>query len=359
MPSNLFSPLTVRAITFKNRIGMSPMCMYSSENGFANDWHLVHLGSRAVGGAGLIMTEATAITPEGRISPQDLGIWEDAHVAFLSRITSFIQQQGSIPGLQLAHAGRKGSFSRPWEGSTPISKEKGGWQTVAPSALAYDPENNFVPKALDPDEILEIISAYKKAAQRALEAGFKVLEIHAANGYLLHQFLSPLSNQRTDSYGQSFENRTRLLREIVQAIRQTWPDNLPLFVRISAVDWHEKGWQLENSVELAKQLKPLGVDLIDCQSGGIVHNLKIPFAPGFQVGFAEKIKTEANILTAAVGLITEPHQANAILRQGQADMAFLAREELRTPYWPLHAANVLEIEQPWPVQYLRAKPVKP
>jgi len=353
---SLFSPLKIRDITLRHRILVSPMCQYSSEDGFASDWHLVHLGSRAVGGAALVFTEATAVTPEGRISPHDLGIWKDEHVEMLSRITRFVRSQGAVPGIQLAHSGRKGSTRRPWEqpgGAVP--KSAGGWTPVAPSAIAFDP-TYAVPMALDERGIRAVVQAFADAAGRALDAGFQAIGIHSAHGYLLHEFLSPLANKRTDAYGGSLENRARLLRDVVSAVRGVWPERLPLFVRISATDWVDGGWDLEQSVELVKQIKPLGVDLIDCSSGGTVPNAKIPFVAGYQVPFAQAIRERAGILTGAVGLITSREQAEKIVSEGKADAVLMAREFLRHPYWPLAAAR--EVGQPiaWPAQYLRAAP---
>ncbi len=352
----LFDSLKIRGLTLPNRIVVSPMCQYSCENGFANDWHLVHLGSRAVGGAGLVFAEATAVTAQGRITPQDLGLWTDAHAEPLARIAKFIHSQGSIAGIQLAHAGRKASTARPWEGGAKLPESKGGWSgVVAPSALAFSPEYPM-PVALSEEGIAAIVRAFGEAARRAHEAGFRILEIHSAHGYLLHEFLSPLSNLRTDGYGGSFANRTRLLCEVVQSVREHWPERHPLFVRISATDWAEGGWDTEQSVELARQLGPLGVDLIDCSSGGIVHGVKIPLTPGYQVAFAERIRRDGNILAGAVGLITEPAQAEHILQTGQADVILLAREMLRNPNWPQRAAKELHQTMSWPVQYLRAAP---
>ena len=328
----------------------------SSTDGYANDWHLVHLGSRAVGGAGLVFTEATAVLPEGRISPQDLGIWKDDHIEFLARIVRFIHGQGSIAGMQLAHAGRKASTYRPWEGNGAIPESGGGWKkVVAPSAIPFD-DNYPMPQALTNDGIQEVVRAFAAAARRACEAGFRVIEIHAAHGYLIHEFLSPLSNQRTDAYGGSFENRARLLREVVGAVRREWPERAPLFVRISATDWVDGGWDIQQSVDLARQLKGLGVDLIDCSSGGLVPQARIPVGPGYQTPFAERIRREADILTGAVGMITSPSQAEHIVAGGQADAVLLAREFLRDPYWPLRAARELGQAISWPVQYLRAAP---
>ena len=354
--SGLFDEIKIRDITFANRIAVSPMCEYSCENGLANDWHLVHLGSRAVGGAGLVMTEATAVLPEARISPQDLGIWSEAHIEPLARAVKFIHAQGGVAGIQLAHAGRKASTARPWEGGSKVSEEQGGWsKVVAPSAIQFAP-NYPMPIALTIEGIAEAVAGFGKAAQRALDAGFRVIEIHAAHGYLLHEFYSPLSNRRTDQYGGSFENRTRIVREVVEKVRRVWPERLPLFIRISCTDWAEGGWDIDQSVELARSLSKLGVDLVDCSSGGNVADAKIPIAPGYQVPFAERIRRDARIMTGAVGMITEADQAEKIIRGGQADIVLLAREMLRDPYWPLHAAARLGKTVSWPVQYLRAAP---
>ena len=354
--AHLFEPLTVRGLTFPNRVFVSPMCEYSSEDGFANDWHFVHLGTRAVGGAGLVFTEATAVTPEGRISPEDLGIWKDDHVEMLSRIVRFVHAQGSVPGMQLAHAGRKASTYRPWSGNGAIGESEGGWKNVlAPTAIAFA-DNYPQPVGMSKQDIASTVNAFAAAAKRALAAGFRVIEIHAAHGYLIHEFLSPLSNQRTDEYGGSFENRTRMLREIVQATRKVWPDDRPLFTRISATDWTESGWDIEQSIELARQLEPLGVDLIDCSSGGNVATAKIPIGPGYQTPFAERIRREAGILTGTVGMITTAIQAEHIVHTGQADAVLLAREMLRDPYFPMRAARELGQEITWPAQYLRAGP---
>lgn len=352
--ANVFDELVIRDIVLRNRIVVSPMCEYSSADGFANDWHLVHLGSRAVGGAAIVFTEAAAVTPEGRISPQDLGIWKDEHIEALSRITRFVREQGAVPGMQLAHAGRKGSTRVPWETPGAVPVTEGGWEPVAPSALAFSAEYPM-PKALDAEGIRDVVASFRAAAQRALEAGFLVLEIHAAHGYLLHEFLSPVANKRTDSYGGSFENRTRLLREVVAAVREVWPENYPLWVRISATDWIESGaWDIDQSAELAKMIGPLGVDLVDCSSGGIAPRVKIPAGPGYQVPFAERVKRESGILTGAVGMITQASQADEIVRDGKADVVIVAREFLRHPYWPLQAARELGFPESWPVQYLRA-----
>ncbi len=338
-----------------NRIAVSPMCQYSCNKGLANEWHLVHLGTRAVGRAGLVIAEATAVTPEARISPKDLGIWSDAHIEPLQRAFSFIAQQGSVPGIQLAHAGRKASTSEPWKGGQPVGPEDGGWCPIyAPSAIAFA-ESFQVPQALTVSQISAVVQAFASAAQRAEVAGAKVVEIHSAHGYLLHSFLSPLSNQRNDEYGGTFENRTRILREVVTSVRKVWPEKNPLFVRISATDWTEGGWTIEDSIALAKILKPLGVNVVDCSSGGVVPQVKIPVGPGYQVPFAQRIRCESEMPTGAVGMITDPAQADQIIRTGQADLVFLARQLLREPYWPLHAARTLGQEIQWPPQYERAK----
>jgi 2,4-dienoyl-CoA reductase-like NADH-dependent reductase (Old Yellow Enzyme family) len=354
--SRLLDPLTIRGVTFRNRVFVSPMCEYSSDDGFANDWHLVHLGSRAVGGAGLTFTEATAVTPEGRISPQDLGIWKDEHVEMLSRIVRFIHEQGSVAGMQLAHAGRKGSTRRPWDGSGEVSELDGGWRNVlAPSAIPFS-DDYPRPIEMTPAMISRVVSAFAAATRRALKAGFQVIEIHAAHGYLIHEFLSPLSNQRGDGYGGPFENRTRLAREITTAVRQEWPEQLPVFIRISSTDWVDNGWDLDQSVALIKMLKPLGVDFVDCSSGGNVARASIPIGPGYQVPFAERIRKDAEVPTGAVGMITTPEQAEEIISSGRADAVLLARELLRDPYFPLRAGRELGQEIAWPAQYLRAAP---
>jgi 2,4-dienoyl-CoA reductase-like NADH-dependent reductase (Old Yellow Enzyme family) len=352
--SILFSPLNIKDITFRNRIVISPMCQYSSADGFANDWHLVHLGSRAVGGASLIMQEATAVSPEGRISPGDLGIYLDDHIDMLQRITSFIHHQGGIAGIQLAHAGRKASCALPSDGGRQIGEKNGGWKTVAPSPIAFYDDDD-IPLPLDTFGIKKVKTDFKDAAKRAVKAGYKLIEIHAAHGYLMHQFLSPLSNKRKDNYGGSFENRIRLLLEIVEEIQTVWPENLPLFVRISATDWAENGWDINESIQLSSILKLKGVDLIDTSSGGLVTGVKIPLGPGYQVAFAEHIKKETGILTGAVGLITEVKQAEDILVKGQADLIFIARASLRDPYFALHAAKDSGDDIEWPIQYTRAK----
>ncbi|HLW98052.1 MAG TPA: NADH:flavin oxidoreductase/NADH oxidase [Candidatus Acidoferrales bacterium] len=357
-PVHLFSPLTIREITFRNRIVVSPMCQYSCEDGLATDWHLVHLGSRAVGGAALVFAEATAVTADGRISPADLGIWKDEHVAPLARAARFIKSQGAVAGIQLAHAGRKASTAAPWLGGKPLGVEQGGWSPIyAPSEIAFN-EGYQTPAGLSIAEIGGIVEAYVQAAKRALTAGFEVIEIHSAHGYLGNEFLSPLSNRRTDEYGRSFENRTRFTREVAEAVRRVWPVRLPLFLRISASDWAEGGWTIEDSVALAKMVRPLGVDLIDCSGGGLVPYAKIPVGPGYQVPFAEAVRRQANIASGAVGMITDPMQADQIIRNGQADFVIMAREFLRDPYWPLHAAAAVHQEIAWPKQYERAKPTK-
>lgn len=354
MPQKLFTPFTLKTITFKNRIVVSPMCQYSAVNGFANDWHLVHLGSRASGGAGLIIQEATAVSPEGRISPGDLGLWEDAQIEKLKQITDFIKSQNAVPGIQLAHAGRKGSCHAPFHGGKQLAENEGAWHTVAPSTLAFE-EGQILPKELDKKGIEIIVSDFKSATKRAVKAGYQVLEIHAAHGYLLHQFLSPLSNKRTDEFGESFENRIRLTLEVLEAVQSEWPNDLPLFVRISAQDWAEGGWNLEESIAISKILKEKGVDLIDVSSGGLISTQKIKLEPGYQVPFAEAIKNEAGIATGAVGLITTAQQADEILQKNQADMVFFAREALRNPYFPLNFARELGADINWPIQYERAK----
>jgi len=355
MSHPLFSSFQLRSVVFPNRIGVSPMCEYSSVDGFANDWHLVHLGCRAQGGAGLVMTEAAAVTPEGRISINDLGFWKDDHIAKLEQIVQFIHSQGARAGIQLAHAGRKGSMTAPFGGERLLTPEEGRWEPVAPSAIPFS-ATYATPKALDEAEIAGVVKAFADAAKRADAAGFDFVEIHGAHGYLLHEFVSPLANQRTDDYGGTFHHRIRLPLEVVDAVRAAWPDHLPLFMRISATDWAEGGWTPDESVELARRLREHGVDLVYVSSGGQVPTAKIPVGPGFQVPFAERIRKEAGIATAAVGLITEPAQADEIIARGKADMVFLARQMLRDPYWPLHAAEALGETASWPVQYLRAAP---
>lgn len=397
----LFTPITMRGVTMRNRLGVAPMCQYSSADGFANDWHLVHYGSRAAGGAGLVIAEATAVLPEGRISPQDLGIWSDAHVDGLARVARLIQEQGSVPAIQLAHAGRKASVRRPWEGRGWVPPEEGGWTTVGPGALPFG--DNPAPTPLDDVGVERVVGAFRAAALRALRAGFKVVEIHAAHGYLLHEFLSPVSNDRTDEYGGNFENRIRLVLEVTEAVRNVWPDELPLFVRVSATDWLEENasseerggaeriaggapvnpsqgtassaagrapkaatgtvedappsWTADQTVTLARELGRRGVDVIDVSSGGIQAGIHVPTRPGYQVPYAARVRLEADVRSAAVGLITEPDQAEQILREGHADLVLLGRELLRNPYWPLHAAHALGVDiDYWPPQYLRAKP---
>jgi 2,4-dienoyl-CoA reductase-like NADH-dependent reductase (Old Yellow Enzyme family) len=351
---HLFDPLSLRSLTLRHRIVVSPMCQYSCEDGLANDWHLVHLGSRAVGGAAMVMTEATAVTPEGRISPRDLGIWSDAHVEPLSRIVRFLHDQGSAAGIQLAHAGRKGSTKVPWLGEGAVSPSEGAWQPVGPGTEPFAPQYP-VPRALECADLAAVVQAFADAARRAYEAGFDLVEIHGAHGYLVHEFLSPLVNTRTDEYGGSFDNRIRLCLDVIDAVRRVWPDNLPVQLRISTTDWIEGGWDIEQSIALSRAARDHGVDLVDCSSGGAVP-AKIPFGPGYQVPFAERIRREAGVPTGAVGLITEPQQADAIVRGGQADCVLLARQLLRDPYWPMNAATALGHLLSWPAQYLRVAP---
>ena len=354
--SHLFESLRLRDVSFRNRAFVSPMCQYSSTDGLANDWHMVHLGSRAVGGAALVMVEATAVTPDARISPRDMGIWSDAHVEPFQRIFAFIDQQGAVPGIQLAHAGRKASTAEPWKGGHPISPEEGGWRPIyAPSPIAFA-DGYQVPEALSTAQIAAIVKAFGIAAQCAHAAGARLIEIHAAHGYLLHTFLSPLSNRRNDEYGGPFENRTRAVREVIEAVRKVWPERYPVSLRISATDWAEGGWTVDDSIALAKMVKPLGVDIIDCSSGGLLPNVRIPLGSGYQTPFAQQVRTSAQIPTIAVGMITDPAQADHIVRTGQADAVMLARQFLRDPYWPLHAAHQLGHEIKWPDQYERAKP---
>lgn len=351
--THLFSPLTIREITIKNRLVVSPMCQYSSVDGYANDWHLVHVGSRAVGGAGLIIMEATAVSPEGRITPDDLGLWKDEHIQELRRINHFIESQGCVPGIQLAHAGRKASHTSPWKGGKPITEKEGGWDTFAPSGIPYK-ELEPVPVILDEKGIEKVINDFQSAAARAFGAGFKVLEIHAAHGYLIHQFYSPLSNNRTDSYGGNFENRIRFLLRIIDAVQQTWPPALPLFVRISATDYSSDGWTLQDSIQLSRILKERGVDVIDVSSGGNVQ-AKIEVKPGYQVPFAKEIKYHAAILTGAVGMINTPQLAQEILATSGADLIFMARQMIREPYFAFTAAKTLGCEIAWPPPYERGK----
>lgn len=355
--AHLFDPLSIRSIELPHRILVSPMCQYScsGRDGLATDWHFVHLGTRAIGRAAAVLAEATAITADGRISPVDLGIWSDAHITPLQRVFSFIQEQGAVPGIQLAHAGRKASTSEPWKGGKPISLEQGGWSPIlAPSPIAFA-EGYQVPKELTVEEIATIIDSFAAAARRAEAAGARIIELHSAHGYLLHSFLSPLSNQRTDRYGGPFSNRIRIVCEVVAAVRRVWPEKYPLFIRISSSDWVDGGWTLDDSVTLAKTLKPFGVDLVDCSSGGLVPHARIPVGSGYQVAFADAIRRRAGVLTGAVGMITEPAQADQIIRSGQADVVILARQFLRDPYWPLIAARSLGHDIKWPLQYERAK----
>jgi 2,4-dienoyl-CoA reductase-like NADH-dependent reductase (Old Yellow Enzyme family) len=348
--SSLFSAFNLRGVEFRNRIFVSPMCQYSSRDGLPNDWHMVHLGSRAVGGAGLVCVEATGVSPEGRISPGDTGLWSEAHARAFAPIAAFIKSQGARAAIQLAHAGRKASTDVPWRGGKPLSE--GAWQTLAPSAVPFG--DWPAPKEMTRADIETVVRQFVDATRLALEAGFEVVELHMAHGYLLHEFLSPLSNRREDEFGGSLENRARFPLLVTEAVREVWPERLPLFARISATDWVEGGWDVEHSVQFSRRLKERGVDLVDCSSGGLVPRASIPVAPGYQVPFAERIRKEANVATGAVGLITEPEQAEEIVATGQADVVFLARAELRDPYWPLHAARLLGAEAPWPVQYGRA-----
>ena len=354
MAAQLFSPLYLRELKFKNRIFVSPMCQYSCNEGIPTDWHLVHLGSRAVGGAALVMAEATAVVPEGRITPHDAGIWTDAQAEAFRRIAAFISDQEAVPGLQIAHAGRKASTNIPWNGGNPLKQGNGGWQPLAPSVIPFAADHN-VPRELSPQEIDRLVECFSDAARRALTAGFKVIEIHMAHGYLLHSFLSPITNHRTDTFGAGFDGRIRFPLQVAQAVRSVWPSSLPVFVRISATDWVEGGWDLSQSIHFCRLLREAGVDLIDCSSGGLVADAQIPSAPGFQVPFAAAVRREANIPSAAVGLITSPQQAEQTLVCGDADAIFLGRQMLRDPYWPIHAAQCLREDVPWPDPYARAK----
>jgi 2,4-dienoyl-CoA reductase-like NADH-dependent reductase (Old Yellow Enzyme family) len=351
--SSLFQPLTLRGVTLRNRIGVSPMCQYSSSDGFANNWHLVHLGSRAVGGAALVIAEASAVEARGRISPNDLGIWKDAHIDALAGVVRKIEEAGAVAGIQIAHAGRKAGTARPWDGGQPLTDAEGGWAPIGASPLPFA-DRYRTPHEASHHDLVQLRSAFVAAARRALSAGFRWLEIHSAHGYLLHSFLSPLSNQRTDHYGGSFDNRIRLLLETTAGVREVWPDTLPLAVRLSCSDWVDGGWTLDDSVELSRRLHALGVDLIDCSSGGTSASAKVPAAPGYQVPFADAVRNRAKVPSAAVGLITEPAQAEAIVAEGRADLVLLARAVLRDPYWPLSAARALGAKAPVPVQYLRA-----
>ncbi|SHE66375.1 NADH:flavin oxidoreductase/NADH oxidase [Flavisolibacter ginsengisoli] len=352
--ASLFESLTIRSVRLKNRIIVSPMCQYSSTDGFINDWHLVHLGSRAVGGAAAVMTEATAVSPGGRISPGDLGIWKDEHIEGLKRVTDFIAAHDAIPGIQLAHAGRKASHQVPWKGGEALTKEEGAWPTIAPSAIAFK-EGEPAPGEMSIEEIRDCVVQFRTAAERALRAGFKIIEIHGAHGYLINEFLSPASNKRKDTYGGSFENRSRFLVDIVESIRQVWPQEYPLIVRISATDWTSDGWNGDDSVMLGKLLETKGVDLLDCSTGGNISGVRIELKPMYQVPFAERIKKETSLLSGAVGLITTAAECEQIIAQGKADVVFLARQLLRDPYFPLHAAKELGVDVPWPEQYQRAK----
>ena len=352
---SLFEPFTLRGVTMRNRIVVSPMCQYSSTDGLADDWHLVHLGQFAVGGAAVVFTEATAVAADGRISPRDLGLWSDEHLPMLARIARFVREHGAVFGMQLSHAGRKASTARPWEGGGPVSADSGGWSPIhAPSAIPFT-DGYQTPRALTPDGIAGVVRAFAEAARRAREAGVQFIELHAAHGYLLHEFLSPLANRRTDAYGGAFENRVRLLLEVVDAVRGVWPDELPLAVRISATDWREGGWTVEESIALAKLLGPRGVDLIDCSSGGVISGVRIPVGPGYQTPLAARVRAESGVATGTVGFITSPEQADTIIRTGQADVVIMARELLRDPHWPLRAARALKVDLAWPPQYERAK----
>ncbi|HVT90727.1 MAG TPA: NADH:flavin oxidoreductase/NADH oxidase [Tepidisphaeraceae bacterium] len=353
--ASLFDSIQIRGVTLRNRIGVSPMCQYSCEDGFATDWHLVHLGSRAVGGAALVIAEATAVEARGRISPADLGIWKDEQIEPLAKAVRFIASQGTVPGIQIAHAGRKASTARPWDGGKPVDVARGGWQPIAASPIPFD-AGYQIPREMSLIDIAEVKRAFVAAATRAHAAGFQWLEIHSAHGYLLHSFLSPLSNQRTDQYGGSFDNRIRFLIETIRDIRKVWPEDKPFTVRISCTDWADRGWDLQQSIELARRLKAEGVDLIDCSSGGVVPYAKVQVGPGYQVPFSDAIRNQAHIATAAVGIITEPQQADEIIRSGKADLVLLARQMLRDPYWPIHAAHALDEQKRAhvPPQYGRA-----
>lgn len=355
MSSLLFSPLKLRELEFSHRVFVSPMCQYSSRDGFPTDWHLVHLGSRAVGGAAMVMVEASAVTPEGRISPDDSGIWTGAHADAFKPIAEFIREHGAVPAIQIAHAGRKASTDAPWRGGGPLGPDQRGWTPWAPSAIPFSAEHPL-PKAMSAGDIDSTVQAFIDAARRSLKAGFQVVELHMAHGYLLHEFLSPLSNRREDEYGGDLAHRARLPLQVAHAVREVWPDEWPVFVRISATDWVEGGWDLEQSIQFARWLREAGIDLVDCSSGGLVPGANIPAGPGYQAGFAAAIRREAGIATGAVGMITEPVQAEHIVRSGQADAVLLARELLRDPYWPLRAARELHADVDWPKQYQRARP---
>jgi 2,4-dienoyl-CoA reductase-like NADH-dependent reductase (Old Yellow Enzyme family) len=352
--SKLFTPLKIRDIEFRNRVFVSPMCQYCSEDGSPTNWHLVHLGSRAVGGAGMVMVEASAVSPEGRISPFDSGLWNDHQARAFLPINQFIKEYGAVPAIQLAHAGRKASTAQPWNGGGPVPISDGGWQPTGPSAIAFDSKYP-VPREMNTSDIDQLVHQFIASAKLSLAAGFEVIELHVAHGYLLHEFLSPLSNHRTDDYGGSLGNRMRLPLRVAASVREVWPSGFPLFVRISATDWAEGGWDLPQSIEFSKALKGIGVDLIDCSSGGMVPHAKMKIGPGYQVPFAQAVRQEAGIATGAVGMITEAKQAEEIVASGKADVVLLARELLRDPYWPLHAAKELGADVAWPKQYERAK----
>jgi 2,4-dienoyl-CoA reductase-like NADH-dependent reductase (Old Yellow Enzyme family) len=353
--SKLFSPVQLRGLTVKNRIFMSPMCQYSAHDGVLNEWHRIHYGSRAVGGAGLVMIEASAVSPEGRISPYDSGIWSAQHADALRPIIASIKAQGATPAIQLAHAGRKGSCAQPWKGGKGIAIKDGGWQPIAPSAVAFSADYNL-PREMGQADIEQVMDEFAASTKLALSAGFEAVEIHIAHGYLLHQFLSPLSNQRSDSWGGSLENRMRFPLQVAQTVRGLWPDDKPVMVRISATDWAEGGWDMAGSLELVRKLKSIGIDLVDVSSGGLVPTAAVPAAPGYQTGFAAELRRATGMMTSTVGMITDPVQAEHILVTGQADVVSIARELLRDPYWPLHAARTLGVDLPWPPQYQRAKP---
>lgn len=351
--SKLFSTLRLRDVEFRNRVFVSPMCQYSSRDGLPDEWHLVHLGSRAVGGAGLVIAEATAVSPVGRISPGDTGIWSDEHTRAFSPIAAFIKAQGAAAGIQLAHAGRKASTDVTWRGGQPLTEQEGGWQTLAPSALPFA-ASHPLPREMNAGEIAEVVTQFVDASRRSVEAGFDVIELHMAHGYLLHEFLSPLSNRRQDEYGGSLEARARFPLQVAEAVRAACPASMPIFVRISATDWADGGWDLEQSIQFSRWLKEVGIDLVDCSSGALIPGVRIPVKPGYQVPFATAIRREAKIAAGAVGMITEARQAEQIIASGEADAVFLARALLRDPYWPLHAAKELGADAPWPVQYARA-----
>jgi 2,4-dienoyl-CoA reductase-like NADH-dependent reductase (Old Yellow Enzyme family) len=352
--SKLFSTFKLRGVEFKNRVFVSPMCQYSSENGMPNDWHLVHLGSRAVGGAGMVMVEATAVSPEGRISPGDTGIWSDDHAEAFRPLASFIKSSGAVPGIQIAHAGRKASTDVPWRGGKPLTSADGAWQPIAPSPIPFG-DGYPIPRQMSEREMEEVTRQFADAARRSLDAGFEIIELHMAHGYLLHEFLSPLSNRRQDEYGGTFEARVRFPLRVAKAVREEVPALVPFFVRVSATDWAAGGWDLQDSIRFSRLLRETGVDLIDCSSGGVIPGVKIPVGPGYQVPFAAAVRNEAGIATGAVGMISEARQSEQIVASGEADAVFLARAMLRDPYWPIHAAKELGVDLPWPAQYQRAK----